>query len=114
MDKIFSVKYLVESIVNPQYDGKTYEEVVMLIRADSSEMAAKKVIEHWRNLTKELTYENAVGGMTIWCFVQVLDCFELVDEIEGDIDFKEVYNRYILVEAGMTPDEVIRDYSLDK
>jgi hypothetical protein len=52
--------------------------------------------------------------MTTWRFVQVLDCFELVDEIEGDIDFKEVYSRFILVTVGTTPDEVIRDYSLDK
>jgi len=114
LDKTFSVKYLVESIVIPQDDEKVYEEAIMLIRADSKEMAAKKVIEHWGNLTKELTYENAVGGLTTWCFVQVLDCFELVDEIEGVVDFKAVYGRYILVKAGTTAEEVIRQYSLDK
>lgn len=113
MDKIFSVKYLVESIVSPQDDEKTFEEAIMLIRADSKEMAAKKIIEHWKSLTKELTYENAIGGLTTWCLVQVLDCFELVNEIEGSIDFKEVYGRYILVKAGTTAQEVIRQYSLD-
>ena len=114
LDKIFSVKYLVECIVIPQDEEKTYEEAIMLIRADSKEMAIKKIIEHWMRLTKELTYENAIGGKTTWRLVQVLDCFELVNEIEGNIDFKEVYGRYILVKAGTTAEEVIRQYSLDK
>ena len=114
MGRIFSVKYLVECIVVPQDDGKTYEEAIMLIRADTRELAVEKISEHWKGLTKELTYENAIGGMTTWRFVQVLDCFELVNEIEADIDFKEVYSRYILVGEEMTPQEVIRDYSLEK
>lgn len=29
LNKTFSVKYLVKSIVNPQYDGKIYEEVII-------------------------------------------------------------------------------------
>lgn len=114
MSKIFSVKYLVESIVTPQDNDKTYEEAIMLIRADGRETAARKVIEYWKGLTKELTYENAVGGMTAWRLVTILDCFELVDEMDSDIDFKEVYSRYIIVEDGTTAEQVIREYSLDK
>ena len=93
---------------------ETFEEAIMLIRANSKEMAAKKVTDHWRSLTKELTYENAIGGKTTWCLVQVLDCFEFVNEMEGDIDFKEVYARYILAKSGTTALEVIHQYSLDK
>ncbi|MFD1206012.1 hypothetical protein ACFQ38_13015 [Sporosarcina contaminans] len=52
--------------------------------------------------------------MTTWHFVQVLDCFELVDEMEGNIDFIEVYSRYIVVKAGTAAEDVIHDYSLDK
>jgi hypothetical protein len=114
MDNIFSVKYLLHSIKSADTikygDEDVFEEVIVLVSADSKESAAERVISQY----EELTYENAAGGMTTWRFIQVLDCFELVDKIEGDIDFKEVYSRYILVKEGTTPDEVIRDYSLDK
>lgn len=110
MGKIFSVKYLIESIVIPQGKGKTFEESIILIRAENKELAVQKAAEK----CEDLTYENAVGGMTTWRFVTTLDCFELVDDMEGDVDFKEVYSRYILVESGTTAEEVIRTYSLDK
>ncbi|WOV87578.1 DUF4288 domain-containing protein [Sporosarcina oncorhynchi] len=115
MDKIFSVKYLLKSINSKdtiQYgdDEDVFEEVIVLVRADGKDDAMKKVIDQY----EELTYENAAGGMTTWQFVTVLDCYELVDNIEGDIDFKEVYSRYILVETGTTAEEVIQQYALDK
>lgn len=115
MDNIFSVKYLLHSIKSAdtiEYgdNEEVFEEVIVLVRDESKESAAKRVISQY----EELTYENAAGGMTTWHFVKVLDCFELVAEIHGDIDFKEVYSRYILVGTGTTPDVVIRDYSLDK
>lgn len=110
MKKVFSVKYLIESIANPQGEGKTFEETIVLVIATSKEQAVQRV-KAW---CKDHTYENAVGGSTTWRFVTDLDTFELVDDIEGDIDFKEVYSRYILVNPGTTAEEVIRQYSLDK
>ena len=110
MEKVFSVKYLVEAIVKPQDEGKTFEESIVLVRAENKEQAVQKVVAQY----EDLTYENAVGGTTTWRFVTALDCFELVDDVEGDVDYKEVYSRYILVEAGTTAEEVIRGYSLDK
>ena len=79
----------------------------------SGQIPWKQPLKRSRSIGR-LTYENAIGGMTTWRFVQVLDCFELVNKIETDIDYKEVYGRYILVGAEMTPEEVIRDHSLDK
>lgn len=115
MVNIFSVKYLLHSIKSADTikygdNEEVFEEVIVLVRADDKKSAEERIISQY----EELTYENAAGGITTWRFVQVLDCFELVDEIEGEIDFKEVYSRFILVKDGTTPDEVIRDYSLDK
>ncbi|MHC8514879.1 DUF4288 domain-containing protein [Sporosarcina sp. ITBMC105] len=115
MKKIFSVKYLLQSINSKDTlkfgdDEDVFEEVIVLVKADEKDHARQRVIGQY----EQLTYENAAGGTTTWRFVTVLDCFELVDNIEGDIDFKEVYSRYILVEPGTTSEEVIRNYSLDK
>lgn len=114
MKKIFSVKYLLQSIKSEdtiRYGNEdVFEEVIVLVKADEKDHAMQRVIGKY----EELTYENAAGGTTTWRFITALDCFELVDDIEGDIDFKEVYSRYILVEPGTTAEEVIRDYSLDK
>lgn len=115
MKKIFSVKYLLQSINSEdtiQYGDNedVFEEVIVLVKADEKIHAMERVTANYH----ELTYENAAGGTTTWRFVTVLDCFELVDNIEGAIDFKEVYSRYILVESGTTAEEVIQGYSLDK
>lgn len=114
MDKLFSVKYLLQSIYCEQTiqygDEDVFEEVIVLVKAQCKEDAMERVIGHF----EEETYENAANGMTTVRFVKALDCFELIDEIEGDIDFKEVYSRYILVEIGTTADEVIQQYALDK
>ncbi|MBD7986372.1 DUF4288 domain-containing protein [Sporosarcina sp. Sa2YVA2] len=114
MHNLFSVKYLLQSIKSEDTsrygDEEVFEEVIVLVRADGKDEAMKKVIDQY----EELTYENAAGGMTTWRFVAVLDCYELVDNIEGDVDFKEVYSRYILVEIGTTAEEVIQEFSLDK
>lgn len=114
MDKIYSVKYLLKSIKSKDTmrygDEDVFEELIVLVRAHGKDDAMKKVIDQY----EEQTYENATGGMTTWRFVTVLDCYELVDNIEGDIDFNEVYSRYILVETGTTAEEVIQQYALDK
>ena len=114
MHNLFSVKYLLQSINSEDTikygDEDVFEEVIVLVRAGGKDDAMKKVSDQY----EELTYENAAGGMTTWRFVMVLDCFELVDDIAGDIDFKEVYSRYILVDEGSTAEEVIQEFSLDK
>ena len=114
MYNTFSVKYLLQSIKSKdtiQYGNEdVFEEVIILVREDNKDHAIERVIAQY----EELTYENAAGGTTTWRFVTVLDCYELVDNIAGDIDFKEVYSRYILVETGTTAEDVIQQYALDK
>lgn len=47
-------------------------------------------------------------------FVGILDIFGLIDEFAGDINFKEVYSRFLPFDEMITADEVIKLYSLDK
>ena len=110
--KIYSVKLLLESVVIPIPipPSKTFEESVILLRAESEEWIEKMVIEHFG----DFSYENAVGGQTTWGFVGILDVFELIDEFEGDVNFKEVYSRFLPFDEMITADEVIELYSLDK
>ena len=110
--KIYSVKLLLESIVvpDPPPPSKTFEETIVLIRSDNKESIEKMVREHF----VDHSYENAVGGMTTWRFVTILDIFELVDHFDEDVHFKEVYCRYLPFDEMMTAEEVIALYSLDK
>ena len=109
--KIFSVKLLLESTVTPN-DGssKTFEETIVLLRASGRDDIEVKIRNHF----VDYTYVNAVGGQTTWSFVTILDVFELVDHLDGDIDFKEVYSRYLPFDEPMTASQVIEKYSLDK
>ncbi|WP_052344298.1 DUF4288 domain-containing protein [Bacillus ndiopicus] len=109
--KVYSVKVLLESIVIPNQDGgKTFEETIRLIKATSKDEIEQKV----RDYFVDETYENALGGQTTWRFVTILDIFVLVDDFEEDIDFKEVYSRFLPFEGAITASEVIELYSLDK
>jgi len=112
MMKIYSVKLLLESVVIPIRipSSKTFEESIILLRAEDKEWIEKMVVEHF----VDFSYENAVGGQTTWKFVGILDVFELIDEFEGDINFKEVYSRFLPFDEMITADEVIKLYSLDK
>ncbi|WP_342513341.1 DUF4288 domain-containing protein [Sporosarcina sp. FSL K6-1522] len=110
--KVFSVKLLLESIVTPAPipPSKTFEESIILLRATHKELIEQMVIEHFVNDT----YENAIGGQTTWRFVKMLDIFELSDEFEGDIQFKEVYSRFLPFDEMMTAEEAIQLYALDQ
>lgn len=109
--KLYSVKLLLESIVVPNEDNtKTFEETIVLLRSTSREDIEAKIRTHF----VDDTYENAVGGQTTWRFVTILDVFELVDAFDGDVDFKEVYCRFLPFDEMMTAEEVIALYSLDK
>ncbi|MEC1178297.1 DUF4288 domain-containing protein [Metasolibacillus meyeri] len=109
--KIYSVKVLLESIVVPNPDlNKTFEETIRLVKAGSKDEIEQKV----RDYFVDETYENALGGQTTWRFVTILDIFEVIDEFEEDIDFKEVYCRFLPFERLITASEVIELYSLEK
>lgn len=108
---IYSVKLLLESTVVPnELSSKTFEETIVLVRANNRDEVELKIRNHY----VDNTYENAIGGKTTWSFVTILDVFEVIDDFEGDIDFKEVYSRFLPFEEPITASEVIKKYSLDK
>ncbi|MBB4825189.1 hypothetical protein HNO89_002418 [Sporosarcina luteola] len=109
--KLYSIKLLLESTVVPnEYNSKTFEETIVLLRSTSREDIESKIRNHF----VDDTYENALGGQTTWRFVTILDVFELVDVFEGDVDFKEVYCRFLPFDELITAEEVIALYSLNK
>ncbi|QTD39715.1 DUF4288 domain-containing protein [Sporosarcina sp. Te-1] len=109
--KLYSIKLLLESIVVPNDDHlKTFEETIVLLRSTSREDIESKIRNHF----VDDTYENAVGGQVTWRFVTILDIFELVDDFEGNVDFKEVYCRFLPFDELISAEEVIALYSLDK
>ncbi|MEF7495456.1 DUF4288 domain-containing protein [Lysinibacillus sphaericus] len=109
--KIYSVKILLESTVIPNtHSSKTFEEIIILVEAQNSDEAEIKI----RQKFVDDTYKNADGGQTTWSLVKILDIFETVDQFEGDMNFKEVYSRFIPFDKPITADEVIKLYSLDK
>ncbi|MED4887282.1 DUF4288 domain-containing protein [Lysinibacillus sp. FSL R7-0073] len=108
---IYSVKLLLESTVTPNtYSSKTFEETIILIEAASHNEIETKIHRHF----VDNTYENADGGQTTWSLVKILDTFEIIDEFEGNINFKEVYSRFLPFDEPITADEVIKLYYLDK
>ncbi len=108
---IYSVKLLLESTVRPNMRAsKTFEESVVLVKVKNHSEIERKIYDHF----VDVTYENADGGQTTWSLVKILDTFELMDDFEGDIDFKEVYSRYLPFDKPMTAEQVIDLYSLEK
>lgn len=108
---IFSVKILLESTVIPTiHSSKTFEERIILIEAPNRDEIEPKIRSHF----VDDTYRNAEGGQTTWSLVKILDIFETVDTFEGDINFKEVYIRFLPFDKPITTNEIIELYSLDK
>lgn len=109
--KIYSVKILLESTVIPNiHSSKTFEEMIVLVEATNYDEIELKVQYHF----VDNTYKNADGGQTTWSLVRILDIFEVIDTFEGDINFKEVYSRFLPFDKPITANEVIELYSLDK
>jgi len=109
---IYSVKVLLESIVMPNtYPTEIlFEETIRLVEVTEQEELESKV----RNYFVNNTYENAEGGQVTWNLMKILDTFEVMDEFKEDINFKEVYSRYLHFDKPITANEVIELYSLDK
>ena len=61
------------------------------------------------------TYLNGEGGSTTVRLAKILDIFELVDDLDESLDFKEVYSRHFLFEQDVVDvATVIELYRLDK
>ncbi|CAM4102254.1 DUF4288 domain-containing protein [Lederbergia lenta] len=109
MYDIYSVKLLFESIVSPNPSPeKTFEERIILIKSDNIEDINQMVYDHF----KPETYPNSEGGLTTLKLVN--DVFELVDDLNDSVNFKEVYSRHLLFDQEITFEKVVNLFSLDK
>jgi hypothetical protein len=113
----YGVKLLYECIIsgnsNPEYidknytnSSKTYEESVVLVKAQSFEHAykiAEKIASE-----SEHDYTNTYEEKVEWIFVKVIDIFQLFDdELKTGT---EVYSRFIRVQKGIPKDDIISAY----
>lgn len=111
---IYSVKLLKESIHSPKISvGVCFEESIVLMRANSEDELEKEILLNCiKDNPGDEPYSNEYGETITWKVVDVLDIFEMNDEIEGDVDFVEVYSRYLPFDYSISAEEVIRKYNL--
>lgn len=107
---MFSIKVLCKSENIPQDEERLIETPIILVYADSMEQAEVLAESHFRQLEKELTYTNALDGITSWKFVCILNSFELVEELPKVPQFTEVYSRYIGVNPNLSDEEIVDIY----
>lgn len=111
MKKIYAVKSLFESIVTPDSTSeRIFEERIILVESENKEKASEQFIQHF----PPDTYANSMGGLTTNRLAKILDIFELVDELGNDVNYKEVYSRFLIFDKNITVKEVIEQYKLDK
>ncbi|MDG0791267.1 DUF4288 domain-containing protein [Cohnella ginsengisoli] len=85
---------------------KTYEESMMLVKAQSFEQAY--AIAEKKAKREELDYRNPYDQKVEWRLVRALDCFALFDE-----ELKsgtELYSRNLRVPKEVPGEDVIRHY----
>lgn len=113
----YAVKVLYECIIsgdpapetidkNYSNIDKTFEEIILLIRADSFELAydlaEKEAKKH------EIDYLNPYDEKVVWKFVESLDCFHLFDrKLQTGT---ELYSRLLHVPKGISNEKVISHY----
>jgi hypothetical protein len=112
----YAVKLLYECIItespNPEtidenYTNthKTYEESIILVKAQSFEHAytiAKKKAKE-----EEIDYLNPYEEKVEWKFVEAIDCFILIDELQTGT---ELYSRFLRVPKDVSTEEFISHY----
>lgn len=87
-------------------EHKTYEESIILIKAQSYNQAYKLAERKARQ--SEASYYNHYGEYLEWLFIGVIDAFVLFDDVlrHGT----EVYSRFIRTSKDMTTNQVILHY----
>lgn len=88
---------------------EVFEERHFLIKAKNQESA--ELIGNRLGYKNELSYENIYKETVHWQFVELLDCFEVIDELE---EGAEIYSRHIICPQGTTADEMIERYFPDE
>lgn len=115
----YSVKLMFESIISgePEADTiddnytnthKTFEESIVLIKAQSFEHAYK--IAENKAPERELVYKNVYGETVTWRFIEAIDCFSIDEDIKTGV---EIYSRYIRVHKSIDKEDFIDRYYSD-
>jgi Domain of unknown function (DUF4288) len=111
----YAVKLLYEAIItgspNPKTidenysTDKTYEESIMLVKAQSFEHAYS--IAEKKAKDEEMDYLNPYEEKVEWKFVKAIDCFILFDELQTGT---ELYSRFLHVPKDVSTGEFISYY----
>lgn len=111
MSNLYAAKLLFESTTSPKKNPeKIFEERIILVKAENEE----EISDLLNNNFPPDTYSNGEGGSTTKKLINILDIFEIVDNLEESLNFKEVYSRYLLFDQDITAEKAIEKYSLDK
>jgi hypothetical protein len=103
----YAVKLLYECIITGEPDPetidynynnthKTYEESIMLVRAQPFENAYS--IAEKKSKDAEIEYVNPYEERVKWKFIEALDCFIVGEDLESGT---EVYSRYLRIPNGL-------------
>jgi hypothetical protein len=86
-------------------EAEVYEVRHYLIKAKDHESA--QLIGRKLGSKNEHSYQNIYGEQVFWKYEKLIECFEVLDEIE---DGAEVYSRHIVCPKGTTTNEIIKRY----
>lgn len=113
----FSVKLIFESIIsgkpercgidkNYTNDAKTYEESIVLIKAQSFEHAYRIAEEKAKK--REIEYTNPYGELVNWKFVRAVDCFWMnEDSLQPGV---ELYSRSLEIPKSVSTKAFIEQF----
>lgn len=111
MNNLYAVKLLFESLSSPNLSPeKVFEERIILVKTNNEEDISDLISNNFPSNN----YSNSEGGFTTNQLVKILDVFEIVDNLEESLNFKEVYSRHLLFDQNVTAEKAIEKYSLDK
>lgn len=116
----FSVKLLFEFVLSGEPDKdsidqnytnqyKNYEEILLLVRAQSFDHAYKIAEKKARKMETE--YRNPYGETVHMNFVEAIDCFSISDEML--LSGTEVYSRFLKVPKDVNTKDFIDRYYPD-
>ncbi|WP_088044592.1 DUF4288 domain-containing protein [Bacillus sp. EAC] len=87
-------------------DHKTFEETILLVKAPSNDQAYE--IGEIEAIKNEVVYLNQYDEKVEWKFVELIDCFNLLDEKLKT--GTELYSRYLVVPKEIPNEKVISHY----
>lgn len=85
--------------------GQTFEESIVLVRAQSFEHAYKIAIK--KSTEFDEPYQNPYGQQVTWKFIDAVDCYLILEELESGV---EVYSCFHNTASDVSADEFINKW----